>query len=166
MRTRILSLAVIAIMVGTIVTSCGEASKKDMKAAKEDMSEAGKDLNQAGKDAQEEIQAAVKADWGRFKANSEAGIADIASDIKTLREKISKASKNEQEKLAADLDRLEEKNKELQAKLEQRGRDFKQNVIEFNDSAKENEKQFEREFTHDMDELGTALKDLFKDNVE
>jgi len=68
--------------------------------------------------------------------------------------------------LTAELDKLEQKNKELKEKLAKRGKEFKDGVISFNESAKANEQQFEREFTHDMDELGTALKDLSKNNVE
>ena len=60
---------------------------------------------------------------------------------------------------------MEEKNNALKDKLTQRGKDFKEDVIDFNEAAKANEKSFEREFTHDMNELGTALKDLFKNNV-
>ena len=51
-------------------------------------------------------------------------------------------------------------------KLEQRDLEFKQDVIGFNESAKANEQEFEREFKHDMDELAAALKGFFKNDIE
>lgn len=165
MKTRILSLVIIGLMAGTIVTSCGEASKKDVNNAQQEMKEASKDLGQARKDAQKEVKTTVIADWKKFRTTSETTIENTENQIKVLRGKIAKANKKEQEKLTAALDKLEQKNSELKEKLAQRNREFKEDIIQFNESAIENEQKFEREFKHDMDELGTALKDMFKNNV-
>ena len=67
--------------------------------------------------------------------------------------------------MTAALDKLEQKNIKLKEKLAERSKKFKEDMISFNENAKANEQKFEREFTHDTNELGTALKDLFKDNV-
>jgi len=165
MKTRILSLIVITLLAGTILTRCGETSKKDVKSAQENLKEAGGDLNQARKDAEAEIKKTVQSDWQKFKMSSETSIENTKNQIQEIRAKIAKASKSEKEKLTKELDKLEQKNKELEEKLMQRGKEFKEDMIDFNESAKANEQKFEREFTHDMDELGTALKDLFKNNV-
>lgn len=165
-KTRILALTIIGLMAGTLVTSCGDASKKDAKAVKEDINELNKDVMQGAKDTSKEIKTKVQTDWETFKMTSETAIANTENDIKVLRDKIEKASKNDKERLTAQLDKLEQKNKALKEKVEQRGRDFKQDLIEFNEATIESEKRFEREFNHDMDELGTALKDLFKNNVD
>lgn len=165
MKTNILSLTVIVFMVGIVLTSCGEASKKDAKAVKEDLKELNKDLKQGAEDTSREIKTGVKSDWQKFKMSSETAIENTENQIKELRVKIAKANKNEKEKLTKALDKLEQKNKELKDKLAQRGKAFKEDMIDFNESAKANEQKFEREFKYDMDELGTALKDLFKNNV-
>ena len=166
MKTKILSFTVIVFMVGSILTSCGNQSKQDAKEVKQDAKELSKDLKQGEKDSSQEIKTAVQSDWNTFKTSSEKAIENTDKEIKVLRAKIAKANKNEKEKLTKALNKLEEKNKELKEKLAQRGKEFKEDVIDFNESAKANEEKFEREFTHDMDELGTALKDLFKNNVD
>ena len=165
MKTKILSLTIMVVMAGVMLTSCGQESKKDAKTVKGDVKELNKDLKQGAKDTSKEIKKIVKSDWGKFKTSSEAAIENTEKQIEFLRAKIAKANKNEKEKLTAVLDKLEQKNKELKDKIAKRGKMFKEDVIDFNESAKANEKKFEREFTHDMNELGTALKDLFKNNV-
>lgn len=166
MNKYILPIAIFTLMAGTILTSCGETSKKDVKSAKENMTEAGHDLKQAGKDAQLELKNKMQTDWNNFKKESEKTIASAEEQIKAQREKISKASKSEQEKWGKKLDKLEMKNKEFRERLNKRERKINDNLIEFNDTAVAKEKEYEREFKHDMDELGTAMKDLFKNNVE
>ncbi|WP_147299218.1 hypothetical protein [Winogradskyella eximia] len=165
MKTNILSFIIIIFMTGTVLTSCGQTSKQDAKQVKEDVKELNKDLSQGAKDTSEEIKTTVKADWQKFKTASEATIENTEKEIAALRLKISKANDNEKERLTTALDKLEQKNIELKEKLAQRSKKFKEDMITFNETAKANEQKFEREFTHDTNELGTALKDLFKDNV-
>ncbi|NRT16355.1 polyhydroxyalkanoate synthesis regulator phasin [Flavobacterium sp. 28A] len=166
MKTNFLSLTMITLMAGTILTSCGKTTKDDASAVKEDVTELNRDLEQGAKDTGVETKEAVNADWKKFEASSKIAIENTDTQIKALRDKIAKADKAEKVKLTAKLDELEKKNTELKEKLEKRGVAFKEDVKEMNQSAKEEEQEFEREFTHDMDELGTALKDLFKDNVK
>lgn len=166
MKTNFLSLTMITLMVGTILTSCGKTTKDDASAVKEDVTELNKDLVQGAKDTGTETKEAVGADWKKFEATSKLAIESSEAQIKELRTKVATVDKAEKVKLTAKLDELEKKNAELKEKLQKRGAAFKENVNEMNQSTKEKEQEFEREFTHDMDELGTALKDLFKDNVK
>ena len=166
MKTKFLSLTIMIFMAGVFLTSCGQASKKDATTVKEDVKELNKDLKQGAKDTGVEIKTAVKANWEQFKITSETAIESTEKQIAVLRTKIANANKSEKEKLTKALDKLEQKNIELKEKLAKRGNEFKEDLIEFNESAKENEQKFEREFTHDMGELGTGLKDLFKNNVD
>ncbi|WP_040757192.1 hypothetical protein [Winogradskyella psychrotolerans] len=165
-KTKILAFTIMTFMAGTILTSCGETSKKDAKTVKEDTKELNKDLEQGAKDTSEEIKTTVKADWENFKTASETAVENTENNIKDLREKIAKASQNEKTRLTVQLDKLELKNKELKEKLAERAVEFKQDIVEFNESTIESEKRFEREFNHDMKEMGTALKDLFKNNED
>ncbi|WP_178985565.1 hypothetical protein [Winogradskyella helgolandensis] len=165
MKTNILSFIIIVFMTGTVLTSCGETSKQDAKAVKQDAKELSKDLKQGAEDSSKEIKNAVELDWKKFKATSETAIENTENEIKNLRDKIAEASNAEKEKLNEELDKLEQKNNELKEKVAQRAKAFNEDMIDFNDTAKANEKKFEREFNHDMQELGNALKDLFKNNV-
>ncbi|KGL64308.1 hypothetical protein [Polaribacter sp. Hel1_85] len=166
MKTKILSLTMMIIMAGVMLTSCGQGSKQDAKKVKGDIKELNKDLKKGAQDSSKEIQTAIKSNWKQFKASSEVAIENTEKQIEVLRIKIAKANKNEKERLTKALDKLEQKTKELKDKLAKRGKEFKENMIDFNQSAKAEEQEFEREFTHDMNELGTALKDLFKNNVQ
>ena len=166
MKKNILSLTVIVFMAGAVLTSCGQASKQDAKSVKEDLKELNNDLKQGAKDTSEEIKTSVTSDWQKFKTSSETAIENTEHKIKELREKIAVANKKEKEKLTKELDKLEQKNKELKEKLAKRAKAFKDGVISFNAATVASELKFEREFNHDMSELGTALKDLFKNNVD
>lgn len=166
MKTNILSMTIIAIMAGIIVTSCGETSKKDMKSAKENMGKAGQDLKEAASAVKEENRAYVETNWQEFQGESEEIIINTEIQIKELREKIAKSATKDRKKLNVELDKLEQKNKDLKEKLTEQSRKFRKNLIEFKEGAGEKEKSFELEFKHDMDELDTSLKDFFKNNVE
>jgi len=47
--------------------------------------------------------------------------------------------------------------------LEQKNKNLKMKMAEYQDSGKDNWESFKREFNHDMDELGKSLKN-FTDN--
>lgn len=165
MKTNISFLALAFFMSGILITSCGEKSNQDRKNVKDDVKELNRDLQTGAKNTTEEIKAKVTADWEQFKTTSENTIQSTENEIKTLREKISKASEKQREKLSKEADRLEQKNKELKERLAVRTKNFKEGVVEFNEKAKENQKEFEREFKHDMDEMGKAIKGLFEKNT-
>lgn len=50
------------------------------------------------------------------------------------------------------------------AKLEQANAELNRRITIYNDTDKSKWEEFKREFNHDMDELGQAIKDLFRDN--
>jgi len=151
MKTKFLYLTMITVMAGTILTSCGKTTKEDASAVKEDVTELNQDLLEGAKDTSVETNEAVHADWKKFEASAKIAIENTNSQINALRDKA---------------DELEKKNAELNEKLVKRGKEITEDVKEMSDSAKEEENKFEREFNHDMDEMGTAIKDLFKDNVK
>ena len=145
------------LVAGSVLTNCGEASKKDARSAKENLKDAGKDLKQAGKNAKEEMRITVKAKWERFRSDSETLIYNTEGHIKELRKKIANSSQKERERLTKELDSLEQKNRELKEKLAEREREFREDLIEFNEMAKEKQNRFEKEFKHDMQLLKEAL---------
>jgi hypothetical protein len=83
-----------------------------------------------------------------------------------LEGKIAKANSKEKEKLKTDLNNTKEKLHSLKMRLEQRNIEFENDLKNFDATVVSKNQSFEREFKHDMNELGTAFKDLFKDNVK
>lgn len=166
MKTNIIALIATVFIVGILMASCGEESKQDRQEVKEDVKVLGKDLKEGTVHAAQEVEVKVTEEWYKFKTASENSIQRTEKEIENLRERVAKATDKEKEILTEKLNALEQKNEELKEKLVERTEKFKANRVEFNHEAVERQKSFEREFRHDMDELGTALKDLFKDNVE
>ena len=166
MKTKIIYLTLFILIAGGLVTGCGEKSKKDIKSAKENLSQVGQDIEEAANDATKENKALVETNWKKFENESEVVITNTETQIKNIREKIANSAKNEREKLNAELDKLEQKNKNIKERLAERSRRYKENLIEFNANTEEIEKSFEREFKHDTEELSTALKDIFKNNIK
>jgi gas vesicle protein len=153
-------------MIGILLTSCGEKSKQDATEVKDDLKELNKDLKQGAIHTAEEIKITLTEEWDKFKTASEYIIQNTEKEIKDLRERISKTSKKDRKKLNKQLDELEQRHLILKDKLAVRSKKFKENLVEFNEKAKDNQQQFKREFNRDMETLGKALKELLKDNVD
>jgi len=145
---KILALTVFA--AGALFTACSspekkvENAKEGVEDAKEDLSDAKQDLVKAKQDSIEDYNKA-KAEWTERLTKNDDRIAEYRKDMAAMNDKAAKAKA---QKRADELDR---KNKEMKKKLDESK----------NDS---NWSEFKREFNHDMDELGTAIGDLFKDN--
>ena len=153
MKIKTLVLAIILIATGTSLTNCKDTSKEEKIAHKDTTLE-------------KEIETTLKADWEKFKKDSEAIIENTEKELDELGKKIAESSKDEREILQKNLDELKQKNIMLKDKLVQRSKKFKENLIDFNASAKETELRFEREFKHDSNELKNAIKDFFENNVD
>jgi hypothetical protein len=146
MKKTIITLAVVVSVVsGTLFTACGPATPKE-EAAKDQVQQAKDEL----KDAQK---AATAEEWQAFKDESEVKIKDNEIRIAELKAKIKKSGK--------ELDALYEKKIEA---LEQQNKDMKARISAYETNKKSDWESFKREFNHDMDELGKALKDLTVDN--
>ena len=138
-KTLILSMLLSASMA-TFFTSCASKSEK-VEAAKENLQDAKEELNVAQKE--------LNAEYPTFKIETEAKIAKnrlVINDIKATN------SKTIDEARIKAINEIEKQNEMLVQKLnnyENEGSDWE---------------AFKREFNHDMDGIGHALKDLGKDN--
>jgi len=166
MKTNILYLTISVFMAGVLLLSCGEKSKQDATEVKDDLKELNKDLKQGAIHTAEEIKITLTEEWDKFKTASESIIQNTEKEIKDLRERITEGNKKDRKKLSKQLDELEQRHLILKDKLAVRSKKFKENSVEFNEKAKDNQQQFEREFNRDMETLGKALKELLKDNVD
>ena len=142
MKKSIFTLALTTFVAGTILISCSTPAEK-VNTAEANVQQADQELDEA------------KAEYERFKLESDQRIAaneKRIAELKAYSKNVKKDMKDGYEKTIAE---LEAKNEIMKAKV----RDYK---------AEGNEKwqSFKREFNHDMDELGAALKDLTENNAK
>ena len=135
------------------LSATAQESKKAASARKE-VAEAKKDLKDAKKDLKE-AKVDSAADFQKFKKESEIRINENQTKIAELRAKKHNESKEVEEKYDKKVLALEQKNNELKNKINKA------------DGTKSSSwSSFKREFNHDMDELGHAIKDIGVDNTK
>jgi hypothetical protein len=138
--------ALSTLMLGFNLTSCNSAAD-DVKDAKEDVDAANEDLEKAKED--------LKIDMETYRAETidkvlenERFIAERRKSIETDKSALKVVHQKE-------IIVLEARNKELKEKLEN-----------YKGEGKENWENFKKEFSHDMVELGKAIKDLSINNTK
>jgi len=141
-------------MAGTIFTGCQSTAQKQdaaqakVKDARQDLNEAKKEANAIGQEM------ATAEEWATFRSESEVKIRDNEVRIAELNVKMKKPGEVFDELYAKKIANLELQNKEMRVRL-----------IAY-EKSQSNWETFKREFNHDMDELGKALKDLTVDNTK
>ncbi|SDJ83260.1 hypothetical protein [Flavobacterium noncentrifugens] len=158
----------LALLMGTTILlgSCNKSSKKDLDDAKVNITEANQDLKEAAKDANAEAKQKTVAEWKTFKENSETAIKDLDAKVKQLEAKMAKADKKENERLKSNLSASREQLEDLKGRLRESDMEFSNNMEKSDQAFVDRNESFKREFKHDMDELGKAIEDLFKNNVK
>lgn len=151
MKTKILTLAALLIFTGCLLTSCGKTQDKTenekIEKGKEEVKDAKEDLQKT------ETQYAIEV--MDFKKVAEEKMLENKKTIEELKAKRStKKTAKEKEKYDVKIAELEIRNDNLRIKL----RDYKE------EKRTEKWESFKREFNHDMDELGSSIKDIFRDN--
>ena len=140
------------IMTGGVFTGCQSSSQK-ADSAENKVQDAKQDLKKAENDAIVANQKAAEAEeWRIFKTDTEMKIKSNDTFIADLKAKMKTAGKKMDAVYSASIDALEQKNKDLKARLD----NYEKNQSDW--------ASFKREFNHDMDELGQALKDLTVNN--
>jgi len=153
MGKNIFILAVtLTIMAGTIFTGCQSSTQKQ-NAANDKVRDARQDLNAAQKDANAAAQVvATTEEWEAFRNESEVRIKDNEIRINELTVKMKKPGEIFDALYEKKITNLEQQNKDMRARLDAY------------DKNQSNWESFKREFNHDMDAIGQALKDLTTDN--
>ena len=145
MKKSILAMAAFTCIAGAIVTSCNTSADR-VENAQENVIQANKDLDQANQEYLADIENYRVETASRIAANEQA-IADFNAGLEHERKAV----------------RAEHKKKI--AELEQKNRDMKMKMDNYKEEGKENWEKFKTEFSHDMDELGKAFKNLTVKNV-
>jgi hypothetical protein len=140
MKKSIFSMAFAAIIMVGIIYSCDSPTKKVEK-AQENLSNAEMELDQAQKDS---IQ-----DFENFKLESEIRISDNERVIAAYRQRML-IEKNKFK--VEDQKRIDE--------IEQRNINMRKKIAEYKAEGKDKWISFKQEFNHDMDDLGSAIKNL------
>lgn len=153
MKKTILILAVTTTLIaGTIFTSCRSSVQKQ-EDAQAKVQDAKEELNAARKDANEAAQVVATAEeWEAFRNESELQIKSNEVRITELNAKMKRPGEI--------FDAIYEKKI---ASLEQQNREMRTRLLAYENN-QSNWESFKREFNHDMDEIGQALKDLTVNN--
>ena len=146
MRKSILALAACALISGAMFTGCNTPAAK-VANAQDNVVQANHDLEKANQEYRADIENYRKAESERIAANDRS-----IADLKASMEKSKKAAKADYKKKVA---LLEEKNADMKRKL-----------ADYKEDGKDKWATFKTEFSHDMDELGQAFKDLTVKNVK
>jgi len=139
-------------MAGTIFTSC-QSSVQKQEAARDKVQDARQELNAAQKDANAANQVVATAEeWEAFRNESDLKIKANETRVTELNVKMKKPGEILDATYEKRITNLEQQNSEMRAKL-----------VAY-DKSQSNWDSFKREFNHDMDEIGQALKDFTVDN--
>ncbi|NOU48294.1 MAG: hypothetical protein HOO86_14715 [Bacteroidales bacterium] len=152
MKKNIFIITLLTVMSGVLFSNCQSSANKVERAedkvhdAKVAVVEAQIDLNVARQDSITEYQ--------KFKDETDAQISAYDKSIAEFRTRLAterKENRARYEKMVLD--------------LEQRNRDLKKKLAEYQDDGKTDWEKFKTEFNHDMDELGKSFKDFNTNNV-
>jgi len=153
MRKPIFNLAIVATLMGCLVFSGCQSPEQKADSAETKVEEAKKDLDEAKNDKTVADQNAVDAaEWQKFRTDTETKIKANEIRIAELREKKKTSGLKLDVVYTERIDTLEQRNIGMRTWMN----DYENSNTDW--------ALFKREFNHDMDELGKALKDLMVDN--
>lgn len=145
MKKSIFTIAACSFIASAILISCSSPAEK-VENAKNNVQEANADLNEANEEYLKDIENCRKETAERIAANDQ-----CIADFNTRMEKEKKEVKEDY--------------KTQMAALERKNGDMKKKMNDYKAEGKEKWESFKTEFSHDMDELGAAFKDLTVKNV-
>jgi predicted RNase H-like nuclease (RuvC/YqgF family) len=154
MKKSIFALAGIMVVAGTILTSCKpktaeeQESEEKVEVARENLWDAKDSLNVARQKATDE-------EWKAFKRSGDSTIIANNLKIAALKLKIRNTGNNIDSTYQKSVYVMEERNKNLKLKMDA-----------YKNDVSSDWQSFKREFKHDTDEIGQALKDLTVNNKE
>jgi hypothetical protein len=144
MKTKIIVLATLAFSAGMSLTGCDNSSQKT-EDTQEELTNENAALQKRKDEYLEEMKSLREETTRKIQANDE-----IIAEYKSK-------SHNKKHK--------DTYNKAIE-ELEQKNRDMKKRMDEYKWEGEEKWKQFQKEFKHDMDELGKAFEDLAVKNTK
>ena len=138
MKNKIFTLAAIGCMAGIFFVGCEKTPEQKVEKANQELKDAKADY---------------RAEWQKYKTDSEEQIMANENRIDAFKAKMEKADRKTKAKYNKAVAELKQKNRDLKRKLE-----------EYKDEGESKWREFKTNFSHDMDGVGNTMKDLFKDN--
>jgi outer membrane murein-binding lipoprotein Lpp len=142
MKNKYVSLAIIMLIAGSVLTGCDKSPEQKVDDAASTVKQANQDLNDA--------QAQYEKEWQQFKNDAETKISNNEKRLGEFKAEMKKTSANFKAKYENKVLTLEQKNIELKKKLNDYKYDGKDKWIEFKVG-----------FNDDMDSVESALKGIF-----
>lgn len=133
----------------TAFTSC------QMRPSTLEEQEAQAKVDSAKQDLKEAHEMANAEDWEAFKAQSEVKIRMNELSIAELKDRMTMSQRKDDALYIDKINKLEKQNEALKSKIK---------THDVTQDRKENWEDFKKEFNHDVEELGQALKDLTVNN--
>ena len=144
MKRRIIYLSIGFFLAAVVIVGC-QKSKKE---------EDAQDQVDLAKENLKEVHAESNSEqWKVFKREIDAKVSENNNRISELKEKIKDRGKDIDVLYKKRVDQLEQRNTALKAK-----------ISTFKERSQSDWESFKREFNHDADELGQAIKDIGVDN--
>jgi len=153
MKKTIITLAAASLLIaGSVFTSCKSPAQKE-DAAQAEVQDAQQNLDEAKVNEDAESQKVATAEeWTQFKSDAELKIKSNEDRIAVLTVKMNKPGEILDPLYKKKIQTLEQQNRDLKARLYV----YEKDQTDWS--------TFKREFNHDMDELGQALRDLTVNN--
>ena len=143
MKHSMVAIVLAGSLAGSLLSGCGKSPDQKVDDAVQTVAAAKQHMKSARDD--------YRAEWLSFKRASEQAIEANGKMIDSLKARIDKAGVKGKAALSTDLKALEQKNVELKKKL-----------AEYSDQGQSNWEGFKSDVRHELDVLGTAMKDLYK----
>lgn len=152
MKKTIYTLALTTFIAGSALVGCQTSTQKEQE-AKDKISAAQGDVQDAKEELMEARKEATSEEWHTFKNKTLAKVNENETRIAELKVKMKKTGSSIDAIYAKKIEELEQKNKDIEAK-----------VTTYKNDRSSDWESFKREYNHDMDELGDALKDMTVNN--
>ena len=152
MKKTIYTLALTTFMAGTVLVGCQTSTKKE-EIAKDKVADAREDVQDAKEELMDARKEATAEEWKAFKDQTNATIHENEMRIADLKAKMKKTGNSIDAMYAKKVEELEQKNEDIKVKVET-----------YKNDRNSDWESFKREYNHDMNELGDALRDVTIDN--
>jgi chromosome segregation ATPase len=143
------TMIIVAIAALVLTAGCGKSLQERIEQAKRN----AQDEQLVQKQAQQDEPSDYLDEWQAFRSDAEKQLAANTKSIDSLKLRIAAADDMIKAKVGPQIEALKKKNGELKKKLDG-----------YRDEGKVNWDAFKRDFSHDLDGLDKALKDLTTDS--
>lgn len=152
MKKSIFTLVLTTFIAATVLVSCQDTSKKEEQ-AQDNVEDARRDLDDAKEELSDARQAATAEEWKSFRESTDSTIRQNELQIAKMKANMKNKGKSIDAMYAKKIEELEQKNNNI-----------KLQVQAYKNDTNSDWEEFKEEYNRDINELGTAMKNLTVDN--